>query len=135
MQVEINGTGEEGVNQIRAILGLCELVTNVNIPNSGQIPNLPLGAVVETNAVFRADSVTPVMAGEIPETIYPLVSRVCAEQEVLSTGIAQRNLDMIFNAFVNDPLVTCSYDEAKELFKEMVMNTSKYLGMYDLSTL
>ena len=135
MQVEINGTGEEGVNQIRAILGLCELVTNVNIPNSGQIPNLPLGAVVETNAVFRADSVTPVMAGEIPETIYPLVSRVCAEQEVLSTGIEQRNLDMIFNAFVNDPLVTCSYDEAKELFKEMVMNTSKYLGMYDLSTL
>lgn len=135
MQVEINGTGEEGVNQIRAILGLCELVTNVNIPNSGQIPNLPLGAVVETNAVFRANSVTPVMAGEIPETIYPLVSGVCAEQEVLSTGIEQRNLDMIFNAFVNDPLVTCSYDEAKELFKEMVMNTSKYLGMYDLSTL
>ncbi len=135
MKVEIKGTGEEGVNQIRAILGLCELVTNVNIPNVGQIPNLPLGAVVETNAVFRTNSVTPVMAGEIPETIYPLVSRICAEQETVSTGIAQRNLNKIFNAFVNDPLVTCSYDEAKELFKEMVINTKDYLTMYDLSNL
>ena len=134
-KVEIKGTGEEGVNQIRALLGLCELVTNVNTPNRGQIPNLPLGAVVETNAVFRNDSVTPVMAGEIPESIYPLVARICAEQEVLKNAIAERNLDKIFNAFCNDPLVTCSYAEAKELFKEMVINTKEYLGSYDLTKL
>ena len=77
----ISNTGEEGVEQMRALLGLREFVTNVNIPNKGQIPNLPIGAVVETNAVFRDDSVTPVFAGEIPKEIYPLVSRVCAEQE------------------------------------------------------
>jgi len=133
--VEIKGTGEEGINQIRALLGLTDLVTNVNIPNVGQIPNLPMGAVVETNAVFRADSVTPVMAGEIPKEIYPLVSRICGEQEMVSEAIANRDLDMIFNAFVNDPLVTCSYDEAKELFKEMVTKTKKYLTSYDLTNL
>ncbi|MBQ8525754.1 MAG: alpha-glucosidase/alpha-galactosidase [Clostridia bacterium] len=134
-KVEINGTGEEGVNQIRAILGLCDLVTNVNMPNKGQIPNLPFGAVVETNAVFRSDSVVPVMAGEIPASIYPLVARICGEQEMVDEGIAERNVDKIFQAFVNDPLVTCSYDEAKELYKEMVLNTKKYLGSYDLSPL
>lgn len=134
-KVEIKGTGEEGVNQIRALLGLCELVTNVNIPNRGQIPNLPMGAVVETNAVFRGNSLTPVVAGEIPKEIYPLVSRICAEQEVLKEAIAKRDLGMIFNAFANDPLVTCSYDDAKKLFKEMVMNTEKYLESYDLSVL
>lgn len=134
-KVEIKGTGEEGVNQIRALLGLCDLVTNVNIPNCGQIPNLPLGAVVETNAVFRNDSVTPVMAGEIPESIYPLVARICAEQEVLKNAIAERDINKIFNAFCNDPLVTCSYTEAKELFKEMVMNTKDYLASYDLTKL
>lgn len=133
--VKLKGTGEEGVQQIRALLGLCELVTNVNIPNIGQIPNLPIGAVVETNAVFRDDSVTPVMAGEIPVSIYSLISRICTEQEAVSEGIANRDLDAIFNAFVNDPLVTCTYDEAKELFKEMIMNTKEYLESYDLSTL
>ena len=134
-RVEIKGTGEEGVNQIRAIIGLCDLVTNVNVPNKGQISNLPMGAVVETNAVFRTDSVTPVLAGEIPETIYPLVSRVCAEQEALDRAIADRDVEAIFNAFAADPLVTCSLDDARKLFKEMVENTKEYLGSYDLTSL
>ncbi len=63
------------------MLGLGDLVTNVNIPNYGQIPNLPIGAVVETNACFRANLLNPVFAGNIPQTIYPLISRVCGEQE------------------------------------------------------
>ena len=132
-QVTISGTGEEGVNQIRALLGLCDLVTNVNIPNQGQIPNLPLGAVVETNAVFRAGSLTPVLACPIPDEIYPLIARICGEQELLSVGIAQRDTEKIFAAFANDPLVTCGLNDARRLFREMCENTREYLTMYDLS--
>lgn len=131
-QVKINGTGEEGVNQIRALLGLCELVTNVNLPNQGQIPNLPIGAVVETNAVFRAGSLVPVLAGPVPQEIYPLISRICGEQELISEGISQRDLSKIFAAFANDPLVTCSLADARNLFMEMFRNTKKYLTMYGL---
>ncbi len=134
-ELKINNTGEEGVLQMRAILGLCKLVTNVNIPNMGQIPNLPIGAVVETNAVFSDDSVTPVFAGEIPSKIYPLVARICGEQEEISAAVAERDLGRIFNAFASDPLTTCSYEDAKALFKEMVENTKEYLDMYDLSVL
>lgn len=133
--VKISCTGEEGVAQMRAILGLSQLVTNVNLPNVGQIPNLPLGAVVETNAVFCSGSVKPVLAGDISEQIYPLISRICGQQESLNSAISERNIDKIFNVFVNDPLVTCSLDEAKELFKEMVINTKDYLVSYDLSNL
>jgi alpha-galactosidase len=131
-QPEIKETGEEGVQQLRALFGLRELVTNVNIPNQGQIPNLPLGAVVETNAVFRANSLRPVFAGPVPKEIYPLVSRICTEQELVSDAIAERDLDKIFAAFANDPLVTCGLEDAKKLFKEMCENTKKYLTMYDL---
>lgn len=129
-EVKIRGTGEEGVNQIRALLGLTELITNVNIPNRGQIPNLPLGAVVETNAVFRAGSLRPVFAGEIPKSIYPLVARICGEQELLSESIARRDLEGIFQAFANDPLVTCGLADARKLFEEMCGNTGAYLTMY-----
>lgn len=131
-KTEIKNTGEDGVNQIRALLGLHEFVTNVNIPNRGQIPNLPIGAIVETNAVFRNGSVTPVFAGNIPESIYPLISRICGEQEILSDAIAKRDLNKIFSAFSNDPLVTCSLKDAKKLFAEMCANTKKYLTMYNL---
>ena len=122
----------EGVLQMRALLGLCELTTNVNIPNVGQIPNLPIGAIVETNASFRANSLRPVFAGNIPTEIYPLVSRICGEQEALSDAIAKRDVEAIFTVFANDPLVTCTYAEARELFFEMCEKTKKYLDMYEL---
>ena len=130
--VTIKMTGEEGVIQMRALLGLCEIVTNVNIPNRGQIPNLPLGAVVESNAVFRAGDITPVFAGDIPSSIYPMIARVCGQQQNLDTAIAERDLDKIFNVFANEPLTTCSLKDAKELFDRMCQNTKKYLTMYNL---
>ena len=125
-------TGEEGVLQMRALLGLGDLVTNVNLPNVGQIPNLPLGAVVETNAVFRDNDLRPVMAGPIPKEILPLVSRVCTEQEAVFDAITRRDLDAIFQSFVSDPLVTCSLSDAKKMFDEMIDNTKEYLKDYNL---
>ena len=131
-EVEIWKTGEEGVNQMRALLGLCDLITNVNIPNVGQIPNLPLGAVVETNAIFRTNELKPVLAGNIPNSIYPLVSKICGEQEALAEAIKNRDMDAIFSAFIGDPLVTCSTEDARKLFDEMVENTKAYLKDYNL---
>ena len=131
-KLQINTTGEEGVHQMRALLGLCDLTTNVNVPNVGQIPNLPLGAVVETNAIFRSNEVKPVLAGKIPDEIYPLVSKICTEQEAISSAIAERDIEKIFNAFASDPLVTCSLSDARKCFDEMVENTKKYLKDYNL---
>ncbi len=131
-EVKINTTGEEGVNQMRALLGLCDLITNVNIPNVGQISNLPLGAVVETNAIFRSDELKPVLAGNIPNSIYPLVSKICTEQEAVFEAIANRDIEAIFNAFASDPLVTCSIGDARKLFDEMVENTKAYLTDYNI---
>ncbi|MBE7031661.1 MAG: alpha-glucosidase/alpha-galactosidase [Ruminococcaceae bacterium] len=130
--VEMRETGEEGVLQMRALLGLCDLVTNVNIPNAGQIPNLPIGAVVETNAVFRAGSLNPVFAGPVPKEIYPLVSRACGEQELVSEAIAERDIEKVFIAFANDPLVTCGMEDARKLFDEMCENTKAYLSSFGL---
>ena len=127
---EIKMTGEEGVNQMRALLGLGDLITNVNIPNLGQIPNMPIGAVVETNAVFRADSVTPVFAGELPKEIYPLISRITSEQELIVEAGAKRDLEIAFRAFTVDPLVRLPVSAARRLFDEMVENTKEYLAEY-----
>ena len=135
-ELKINKSGEEGVLQLRALLGLCgDFVTNVNFPNRGQIPNLPLGAVVETNVVFSGDSVSPVYSGDVPTEILPLVSRISNEHEALNEAIAERDVEKIFNIFATSQLITCSLPEARALFKEMVMNTKEYLKCYDLSTL
>ncbi len=128
-------TGEEGVEQIRAILGLRTLVTNVNMPNVGQAPNLPLGAVVETNASFTCGTVTPVNAGPIPMEIYPLIAKICGNQEIIVKACMERDLELAFSAFANDQLVRLPLDKARELFNRMVLNTKEYLTMYNLEGL
>ena len=131
-EVELALTGEEGVMQMRAILGLSDMVTNVNVPNVGQIPNLPMGAVVETNAEFTRDRVAPVYSGKIPPSVNQLVSKIAFEQELILEAVEKRDLDLAFAAFAADPLVTCSISDARKLFDEMVENTKKYLSMYNV---
>lgn len=129
---DLNPTGEDGVKQIKAILGLGDIVTNVNMPNIGQIPNLPLGAVVETNAYFTSDTVVPVSAGNVPLSIYPLISRICGEQQLIVKAALEKDLDIAFQAFTCDPLVRLSLNDAKKLFNEMLENTKEYLGGYGI---
>ena len=128
--VEIKVSGEEGVAQIRALLGLRELVTNVNLPNVGQIPNLPLGTIVETNAAFRDDSLTPLFAGPIPAEIDALVRRIAGAQVVLAEAARQRDLKKAFGVFLNDPLMDLPADKARALFDEMIEGTKEYLKEY-----
>lgn len=127
---EIKPSGEEGVKQIKAILGMGDLTTNVNMPNYGQIPNLPLGAVVETNARFTAGQVTPVFAGEIPAEICPLVIPVAYEQEMTVEAGLTRNLSLAYKAFVSDAQMQISLAESRALFDTMVANTKEYLTDY-----
>ena len=89
-----------------------------------------MGCIVETNAVFSADSVIPVFAGPIPSQIYSLISRVAAEQHITATAAIKRDLQLAFSAFVSDPLMTIPIGEARELFDRMIARTKKYLAMY-----
>jgi alpha-galactosidase len=129
-EVKLEETGEDGIDQIRALLGLCDFTTNVNLPNVGQIPNLPLGAIVETNAAFRDNSVTPVMAGNVPEGVWALVSRSVDSQLTVAKAARERDLELAFRAFAADPLVRIDLESARRLFDEMVENTKEYLTEY-----
>lgn len=124
-------SGEEGVALMRALLGLSVMVTNVNIPNAGQIENLPIGAVVETNAAFRADMLSPVCAGRIPDSILPLIARVSKENDDAVEAGVSRSRDAALAAFKSGHLLDGIPEAKKEaLFDEMFEGTKKYLTMY-----
>ena len=129
---DIYPSGEVGVQQMKAVLGLGDLVTNVNLPNRGQIANLPIGAVVETNAYFTAGSVVPMFAGEMPGPILGLTERIVANQQMLVEAVMKRDLDLAFEAFINDPQNTLDMPTSRKLFDEMLENTKAYLTMYGL---
>lgn len=121
-------SGEEGVMQMRSIFGLDTFVTNVNLPNRGQIPNLPAGAIVETNAVFTRDDVRPVFAGELPSDLASIMIRHISNQELIVRAGLERDINLARRAFLNDPAIErLTIDKANELFNEMIENTKEYL--------
>lgn len=126
--LELKGSGEEGHLLIKALLGLGDMVSNVNVPNRGQVENLPLGAVVETNALFRRDEISPVLAGAIPAGIDALVMRHALGQEATVKAALACDRELAFDAFMNDPQMGgVSLSDGRALFDDMIRNTLTYL--------
>lgn len=130
-EYQLRDSGEEGALQIRSLLGLGTMVTNINMPNQGQITNLPLGTIVETNAVLRNDGFKPVMAGAVPEAILPLVARAAAENEAVLDAAFSLDLQYAFEKFSQLQMLKKLTDaEKRKLFDRMTGETAAYLTDY-----
>jgi len=127
-EIQLKPSGEEGHLLLKALLGLGDLVSNVNIPNRGQIPNLPLGAVVETNALFGFGRIEPLSAGPAPGNILPLIARHVYNQENTLRAALTCDRKLGFTTFMNDPqLAAVTLSDGKKLFDEMLENQRTYL--------
>ena len=131
-KVELKASGEEGILMIKALLGMGDMVTNVNLPNRGQASDLPRDSVVETNACFGRDSIRPVLAGTLPSDVRSLVLRHVMNQETTLSAALAKDKEMAFRAFINDPLVTIDPTPARELFTSMLANTKAYLPGWEI---
>lgn len=130
--VQIHPSGEEGIAQVKSILGLETLVTNVNMPNVGQIPNLPLGHVVETNAYFRKDDVKPIFSGEMPAIPAEMTRRHMKTHSLLLKAFDERNLSYALEAMNNDPsLEHLSNQDRYDMFQLIKSKMKHYLDYYD----
>lgn len=129
-EIDLEPTGEEGVLLMKALLGLERVVSNVNLPNAGQISNLPIGAVVETNAVFSRDSVQPLLAGALPQKVRQLILPHVENQALTLRAALECDREPAVQAFLNDPNVKAKCtDEAaiRRLAEDMIAGTAKYL--------
>ena len=129
-EVVIEPSGEEGILLIKALCGIRDLVSNVNIRNAGgQITNLPKEAVVETNALFTRDAIRPLVAGELPTAIYELTKPNLANHKLILKAGLTCDLSVVLEAFKNDPLMAGKLTDAERetLAKDMIRNTLTYL--------
>lgn len=120
-------SGEEGILLIKSLVGLERTVSNVNLPNLGQIANLPLGAIVETNAVIERDHIAPMYAGSLPDNVKTLISPHIENQaDIMEAGITFDKI-LALKALLNDPLTALTEADAKRLLDEMLDKTKAYL--------
>ena len=124
----LESSSEEAVDLMKALLGMKTIVSNVNLPNRGQMPQMPLGSIVETNCVFSNDQVCPVTSRPLPTAAANLVHRCCVNVDNTYEGIKERDLGKLYAAFLNQPLCSSlTMAECQELFREMCYNTREYL--------
>lgn len=126
--INLEASGEEGHLLLKAILGLGDVVSNVNVPNQGQIPNLPHGVIVETNALFGRNRIQPVFAGHLPANLLPLISRHVYNQENALHAAMRCDRTLGLSTFMNDPQMEgVTLEDGKKLFDDMLENQRTYL--------
>ncbi len=129
-EISLDKSGEEGTLLIKALLGMGRVISNVNIPNHGQITNLPLSTVVETNAIFSRNSIKTVMVGKVPENILELLQPHVRNQDFILKAAMECRKDLVLTAFKDDPLVkamSLSEKQMNALIDTMLLNTKCYL--------
>lgn len=132
-EIIVKKSSEEAVEIMKALLGLKDLTTNVNYPNKGQIKNLPIGSIVESNCKFKNNEIELIDSTPLPTDVNNLVMRNLENIITTYEGIKERNLKTIFNAFINQPLcANLTINQGLKLFKQMVINTKEYLKDYDI---
>ena len=131
-KIELIPTGEEGVVIMKALLGLGDLITNVNFPNHGQIKGLPIGAVVESNALLSRNNVQPLLAGELPLNLQNLILKHSLNQELILKAALNKDKNLVLQCMLNDPLSNLDQYKAKELLTEMLNGTKEYLKGWNI---
>jgi alpha-galactosidase len=126
-QKELRSSGEEGVQQIEALLGLRALMTNVNLPNFGQMSGFPKHAMVETYAEFSHDNLRPMLADALPEGAACLVKRAVNEHTLTLEAGFNADPHTAFQALLTHPLVHLPTDRAWQMFSEMLAAAAPYL--------
>lgn len=131
---DITKSGEVMTDIIKALTGQKTFLTNVNLPNHGQIQGLPEGAVVETNARISENTIVPIVSGSFPRPLQNLVQTHIQNQEtVIEAAFDGGNVDYAFQAFLNDPQVLALQPEtAQKMFAELIVAEKEYLQEWDL---
>lgn len=119
---------EQMIDQIVALTSGEAFVSNVNLPNRGQLAGLPEGAIVETNATFSGLGIVPHCAGRLPEALEPLVRDHAARQSALVAAVLSGDREALFPLFRTDPLVARLSDaDAREMLGRMLAATAAWV--------
>ena len=101
----------------------------LNLPNKGQIANLPADVIVETFGVIDADGARGLPAGNLPPGILNVISTHVNNQEMIVEAALTGNKSLALQALVNDPLLG-EIDHAEQLLDDMLITNRKFLPKF-----
>jgi alpha-galactosidase len=120
--------------------GALEMIENVaaasthyhlaaNLPNQGQISNLPLGCTVETPVVVDGGGIHPVHVGAFPEPIAELLRRETTVAQLCVDAAIEGDRQKALQCLLLDPVIN-DFELAKQVLDDYLTSYKEYLPQF-----
>jgi alpha-galactosidase len=136
------GAGEAPIDELKkedgeGVLEIIETMSSAgneyhlaaNVPNRGQIPNLPMEAIVETPVVISGAGVLPVNVGPLPAGITELLRREITAGQLAVDAAVTGDRQKALQCLLLDPVIT-DMDQAKAILEDYLTTYKAYLPQF-----
>lgn len=100
-----------------------------NLPNVGQVSNLPTGATVETPIVVDGDGIHPVHVGAFPEPVAELLRRETIVAQLSVDAAVEGSREKALQCLLLDPVIT-DIETAKQILDAYLTEYKEYLPQF-----
>jgi alpha-galactosidase len=111
--IEVEKSHEFAAEMMNAIVTDTPYTAYANLPNSGQVPQLPMGAAVETPTLVDGQGCQPTTVTDIPPQLVALMRTQINVQELVVRALMEENMDHIYHAAYMDPHTAAELDCAR----------------------
>ena len=101
----------------------------VNIPNRGQIPNLPEDAIIELPGLLNARGATGIPVGPMPEGIAELLRREITISHLTVDAVVEGDRKLALQALLLDPVIR-DLDIGKQVLEDYLITYRQYLPSF-----
>ncbi len=105
------------------------LAEAVNIPNQGQIPNLPSGAIIELPGIINADGISGIPVDPLPEGIAELIRREITVSHLTVDAVVKGDRQLALQAILLDPVIR-DMDTAKLILDDYLLTYREHLPTF-----
>jgi alpha-galactosidase len=119
----------EAANKIiRAVVSGDKYFGIMNLPNTGQIGNLPAHAIVETFGLIDQTGVSASVHGEVPAGVQNVLEHHVRQQEMTVEAALTGSWDLALQVLLNDPLSSrLTIPQARQMLRELLEANKVYL--------
>jgi alpha-galactosidase len=114
------------IDVLNASMGEDSIFRTVNLPNTGQAPNLPMGAVLEATTLINGDGFQPLCFGTLPPGISATLLRILGTQELTVEAALKGDRKLTIQALVAGETVRTEA-EAEKMVDVILKTHGEYL--------
>ena len=100
-----------------------------NLPNVGQISNLPFGCTVETSVIVDGAGIHPVHVGALPETIAELCRRETVVAQLGVDAAVEGSREKALQCLLLDPVIT-DIETGRKILDDYLISYKEYLPQF-----